>query len=266
MSNPAVFTLANEFLADSKMTIKIEDNIGEAIHIHFGDIRIDSTVADFYRITNDVRQSLHELCDVENFNVDNYDPVFLLMIAKLLPYLEKAEIQKCRLSDLQIVTRPFLKIPVVRGLERSRVYKALNGNEREQRSYNQENYRDQDNIQRMKMILKSVEEHGYPYEGEYIVLINDQMLIRDGQHRAACLRYLYGADKEIPVVRLYFKNNMGNASLHPWIEHFLSWDKKRVKKVLRMMKKMLKKVWHQFNRKKDKIVYRMKVKKWRKRK
>jgi hypothetical protein len=46
MSNPGVLMLS-ETLINGK-SFRIEDNIGEAIHIHFGDIRLDMTIREFF--------------------------------------------------------------------------------------------------------------------------------------------------------------------------------------------------------------------------
>lgn len=41
---------------------------------------------------------------------------------------------------------------------------------------------------------------------QYIVLYNNEPYIRDGQHRASSIKYLYGNVK-VKVIRFYLKNN-----------------------------------------------------------
>ena len=52
MSNPAVLSLASlEAVGDVGYRFEIEDNIGEAVHIHYKEIRLDLTVQEFYEIS-----------------------------------------------------------------------------------------------------------------------------------------------------------------------------------------------------------------------
>lgn len=50
MSNPGVLSLASLAPVGADYRFEIEDNIGEAIHIHYKDIRLDLTVDEFYKI------------------------------------------------------------------------------------------------------------------------------------------------------------------------------------------------------------------------
>ncbi|MBN2468422.1 MAG: tetratricopeptide repeat protein [Deltaproteobacteria bacterium] len=55
-------------------------------------------------------------------------------------------------------------------------------------------------IEDFKKLVQSIVNNGYPYNDEYICVANDEIVIRDGRHRAAILRYLWG-DRIIPVIR-----------------------------------------------------------------
>lgn len=59
---------------------------------------------------------------------------------------------------------------------------------------------------RLNTTLKSIRKHGYPYGNKLAILYNDEVFIRDGQHRIAVLKYLYG-DINIKVLRIYLVNN-----------------------------------------------------------
>ena len=59
------------------------------------------------------------------------------------------------------------------------------------------------NYERVLNVFESVKKYNYPLNNQYIILYNDKYEIRDGQHRACSLRYLYG-NIEIPIKRIYF--------------------------------------------------------------
>ena len=88
----------------------------------------------------------------------------------------------------------------------SRVIKALNGDTRENDLRKERNYYGQSNQERTNEMLKSIKENGYPYNGKMLVFLKGNNIIHDGQHRAACMYYLYG-DREIPILRLEFSNS-----------------------------------------------------------
>ena len=94
MSNPGVIVLSKKKL-DKKKSFIVEDNIGEAIHLHYDDIRIDMTVKNYIELCDNVKESIQQLIEIENFSVDYFDPVFLDMIAavcKALVYGEETMI------------------------------------------------------------------------------------------------------------------------------------------------------------------------------
>lgn len=62
------------------------------------------------------------------------------------------------------------------------------------------------NFDRMKRNVLQIKEFGYPYNNQYIIVYNDEMIVRDGEHRLACLYYLFG-NIRIPIMRLKFKKN-----------------------------------------------------------
>lgn len=60
MSNPGVIVLAS-LKKPFPYRFEVEDNIGEAIHIHFQDMRIDLTVKEFLDITDKLQQILDNM-------------------------------------------------------------------------------------------------------------------------------------------------------------------------------------------------------------
>jgi hypothetical protein len=73
------------------------------------------------------------------------------------------------------------------------------------RKFAQTNLLGQSDEQRISEVLASIKKNGYPHDGKYIVLYNNELKIRDGRHRASCLLHIFGNIK-IPVLRLYLKH------------------------------------------------------------
>lgn len=248
MSNPGVITLANNKLRDSKLSVKIEDNIGEAIHFHFGEIRIDLTVKEFLEIEKSLVDAVNNLLQIEGFDIKQIDPIFLSSIASWLIDIERVEYEEIPLSKLKVKTKGFLGLPCIKGLKYSRVYKALKGNTKQQEHYKQENLYGQSNLERVYSAQSFLKENQYGYKNQYIVLFNRQNFIRDGQHRAACM-FFEDPDQTVKVMRLHFKNERYNSSKHPLIEYLFVWNKTRVKKGLKALRRKMKTARHKLKRK-----------------
>lgn len=202
MSNPGVITLEKYDKVGQRLWL--DDNIGEAVHIHLNDLRVDMSVAEFSAFVEKLYDIINELVQVEGFDARKYNPVYLsVMLGKYLPKLRQVSKDEVMLSDLILykpVIGPFLRR--VR-LPDSKCVKALNGDSRENDGPCSSHHIGQTSAQRLDSVMESIREHGYPHNDQYIILYNDNMLIRDGQHRAACLYKLYG-DHKVPVLRLYF--------------------------------------------------------------
>lgn len=210
MSNPGVVTLAA--IKHFPYRFEVEDNIGEAIHIHYKDIRLDLTINELVRLARDMEGAFNEIIDVEGFSCRDFDPVNLSEMAGILPDLESISYENVMLEDLLIDTFDELGEPVIRPLKESRVYKALKGDKAENNAHKQTNLfkssgaEPQTNRERLEYNLEQIREKGYPVGKEFIILFDDDYIIRDGQHRAACLYFLYG-NISVPIRRLHFKKN-----------------------------------------------------------
>jgi hypothetical protein len=251
MSNPGVLYLSNVRLGNG-VNFRVEDNIGEAIHFHYGDEwRIDLTVEEYFSLISKIDVCIEDLLKGTGFEMKLFDPIFLDMISSFLLDLESVYIENIKLSSLIVETKNVIGLPVMRSLSQSRIVKALKGQTRELEEYKQENYKGQTNIERVERMKTNISLNGYPFDGKYIVVFNNQNVIKDGQHRAACLLYEKG-DMVVPVVRMQFKNNKYNVSMHPWFNKLFIWNvhriKRGVKKILlfqkhfmiRMKRKILK--------------------------
>lgn len=232
MSNPGVVYLSTKRLSNG-VQFRAEDNIGEAIHLHYGDEwRIDLTVQEFLSLKRIMQDNLNNLLCDTGFDIKYFDPIFLDMFSQDLIKLNKMTFESIRLSDLKVQTINCLGLPVIRSLKKSRVYKALSGKTKELNAYKQENHRGQSNLDRVLAMKAYLDKVQYPFNNKYIVLFNTQNIIRDGQHRAACMYYSSG-DQMVQVIRLTFENCFNNVSLHPWVEFLFKWNRKRVKKMIK---------------------------------
>lgn len=235
MSNPGVIELSNINLFIGNF--RIEDNLGESIHLHIGDYRIDITIENLHELANNCKLILDSFIAVEGFRCKNFDSTFLMEIAGFLPDLKSVSYNTIRLSEMLIDTNNLIGLPVFRKIKYSRVVKALKGNSKEDDIHKQENDYLQSNHQRTMEVYDSIKRSGYINSEKAIVFFNSQPIIRDGQHRAAIMWYMY-QDRELPIIRLQFDKNKYSLFRYPWIPFLFRWNRKKIKKVIKHMLKM----------------------------
>lgn len=205
MSNPAVIVLSSGKIG--RYNVAIEDNVGEAIHLHIDDIRIDFSYKEFKKLVTGAKRVIAEITSVEGFNCDDYDPVFLSSISKYLISLDKVERTKIMLEDIMVNQPKFFRHINPQPLQSSKNFKALHGDYKQINEYNSFDHIGQTGLERLEDIKESIDKNGYPHKGMLLVFFNDSNMIRDGQHRACVLLEKYG-NIEIPIIRLYFKNDL----------------------------------------------------------
>lgn len=199
MSNPAVIELHRTKIGRSR--VWLDDNLGESIHIHIDNFRIDLTNDEFDKICKDLLEAINNMVLVEGFDCALLDPVYLqVMLWKDLLHLNAIKTDCAKLGDL-IAPGHNGASP----LAKSRAVKALCGDTTENDGPRPSHHLGQTSGQRLDEMYNSIKEHGYPWKDQYIILYGDDNIIRDGQHRAACLYTLFG-DMEVPVKRFYFDN------------------------------------------------------------
>lgn len=239
MSNPAVITLAH--VRTKLGNFQVEDNLGESIHLHLGEIRCDLTIEELDELANAAERALDNFIKAEGFKACEFSKEFLLTLSEmeLLPKLISVKDEKVKLSELRVDVPQIFGPDKYKPLAESRVIKALNGNPKENERHRERNYYGQTSQQRVEDMLHSIETQGYPANGQMIMLVNGSNKIYDGQHRAACMYYLWG-DKEIPVKRLDFSNfkDTNSISLN---QYYLYW-KSFIAKVLRWIPILLFKI------------------------
>lgn len=210
MSNPAVIILDSVNKRKGKFKrFQIEDNIGESIHLHIDNMRIDFTINEFLEFSQMLKDSLYELDFLNGYSIDDFDEQFLKECSYLLPNLIEIKIEDIQLSQLKCIVHSNYRgdfnlcnlVPV----KNTPAYQYLKGNKKNFIHYRQYNYFSVNNEKRLLDILESVKSNQYPYKNKFIILFNGQNYIRDGQHRAAILAHLNGLDSRIKIMRFYFK-------------------------------------------------------------
>ena len=218
MSNPAVTKLVRANI--SNLPFWMDDNIGESIHIHLGDFRLDITNKGLDELSESLYDTLNKLYDT-GLDLKTIDPVFLsLYLGELLPNLRCAKIDKVRLGDLIAGYGSRFGFIKYKNVKDGRAMKSLKGDSSENEDHRVSHHVGQSSSERLNMMMKSISEQGYPYNNQYIILYGDQMLIRDGQHRASCLYYQHG-DIEIPVLRLYFDESVDISYCRSYFKQFI---------------------------------------------
>lgn len=200
MSNPAVTKLQKKKIG--KYNVWLDDNIGEKMHLHINRFRADMDYENFSQLCRDLEVTINSLVDVDGFDASEMDPVFMEQLLCdercLLHDLKEIREEKHKLSELWV---GFKKIQRV---NKSDYYRKLHSDKGSYRKKGSD-HNSQTPKERMDSCRELVEQKGYPYAGQYIILYGDNNIIYDGQHRAVCLWELNGGDMEIPVQRYIFK-------------------------------------------------------------
>lgn len=218
MSNPGVITLSNSSSKKGRFKrFAIEDNIGESIHLHFDNMRLDFTIDEFLNFSKIIRNSLSKLNIINGYSIDTFDEYFLLGCSDFLSKLKNIKIEEINLSNLNCIIRE----PFWRDLDLSKLvkvsetpsFKFLKGETKNFLTYKQYNYFGINNEKRLLNLVNSINHNGYPYLNKHIILFNDEDIIRDGQHRAAILAHLYGIDHKVKVMRFIFSDRDNNINI-----------------------------------------------------
>lgn len=187
-----------EPLCATKIRILIQNKERICFYTDYG--QFDFSMACFSKLCRLAEAIINKLVIAEDFDCRNFQRKYLaLWLSRKLPAYVREEIDYCYLGELLVGEASGLL-----ELERAENVRALRGQlDIDQEKQRFSNSIGQTNSSRLHDCLKQIQERGYPFQEEYIILYNDDIKIRDGVHRAACLYYLYGNIK-IPVKRLYF--------------------------------------------------------------
>ena len=211
MSNPGVINLFSKYKWFGVIKrFQVEDNIGESIHIHINNLRIDLTIKEFYKLVDSMRESCNKLNEpLELLKDYNIDPLFLTLLAPYLKDLKSTSVKKIKLKELKFLVRkkysslPEMLIP--RSIENTLIYKSLKGDKRI-KNYKQLNCPGISNNDRINKLIRNFTLDSYQKSNSYITCFNNQLYVRDGQHRCAILAEKYGINTEIDILFLNFEN------------------------------------------------------------
>lgn len=196
MSNPGVVLLSETKIGNSGF--RIEDNIGESIHIHCGNIRMDFTINEFIKFADTLIDIAERMIGVREFRFCNYDAIFLSQVDNYLLNLERIEFVERNVAELTTDVEVDGKLALV-NIKDSRVSLAIDGKTDILEKRKQTNYFGENNLERMKGIYKSIRDKGYNPEcrGSYIVVCDNGNYIIDGCHRASSVYKIKG---NVPVL------------------------------------------------------------------
>ena len=205
MSNPGVIELASDYIGG--INLRIEDNIGECIHIHYGNIRFDMSIKEFLSFANSLIDMAEIMIDVPDFSFSKYDAIFLTGAHEVLCGLKSVEFIDVNVDELttDYVAKDFAGLVP---LKDARIIQALKGDSRLNDIRKQKNYWGESNADRLRRIHSSIAVNGYNPQkfNSYIVLIDGGRYIIDGCHRASCLLDIFGNIK-ISVAMWHTKNS-----------------------------------------------------------
>jgi len=202
MSNPAVLILAELPSFKSLKDFRIEDNLGESIHVHLDSIRIDLSTDDFFELFNLFSESI--------FNLDGIDTSglfgdFALQVYSATrfkkPVLRHKSELLCHYSFIErkVIGRIFTLFKRV-DIQSSPHLAFLNSNSPTFLQYPQENYPGMSNSDRIRRRLSSAKLNRSACR--LIVFGSKSKTVRDGMHGASVFAYLYGANSEIEVIEV----------------------------------------------------------------
>ncbi len=197
MSNPGVLTLTQKTISANKK-FRVEDNLGESIHFHYNDIRIDLTIKELLYLSEICDEVIYELVMAKGFSLDEYDGEFLNKYSQCFIDLESVEEDKVLAGDLYYRTKNFLHLPVRRKMTTKRAEK----------------------------LVKS--KGGAGASKDYkVVLFNDNPTIMYGEKFVA-EQLLRDSDQPVQVLRMHYENQKYSEHQMPWIPFLFKWDKKRL--------------------------------------
>ena len=203
MSNPGV-VVHEAFSIGPSLPVRIEDNLAEDVHIHIGPFRFDLTLEQLGELGEASTSLLDFYLKPFGLSVSNFDKEFLAQIAYMLVDLESADLERVAVQDLRVTIKKRFGFRKVVKLAESPVISAAHENFS---NYERTFGSDQDNARkRIKRVQGIVATGEYGANGERVILFNDQMLVRDGQHRAAAI-YLANPSAKIEVIRFRFRGN-----------------------------------------------------------
>ena len=192
MSNPGVLVLYEKNLGRGNM-FRVEDNLGESIHLHYKNIRVDLTIKDLMELSSVCEKSIYDLVNVQGFDLNDYDNDFLLNNADKFLQLISVEEKIVNIRDLLYLDRKSNGI-----LFRKKIN---------------------------KYSKKVIESHNDSQNHIPIIFNNDNIIIYGIDEVYDC--YKKDPNGTIVVKNLVFKDGRYTVSKHPFLAYIFKWDKNR---------------------------------------
>ena len=131
-----------------------------------------------------------------------FSPTYLEhMLGVDIPKIERVEFTTERILSLALYEREGISTPTKVHINQHSLYKKL------QQGYTDDgtkstNHIYESNTERMNSVMKEVKGKSKLFP---VVVYGEEVVVRDGTHRLACLYYLYG-NIDVSVIRVYVKN------------------------------------------------------------
>lgn len=235
MSNPGILVLFSEPKGVGNIKfLQIEDNIGESIHIHINDFRIDLTIDEFNEFSEIFAKALRNLDDTDGRLL--LAPQFLAETYKYFNFNRIDYFTKTiKLSDLNFIVRKtyfrFFYLVYLQKINKTPQYKFLIGETQKLEKNYQYNPLQQDGIARLNNALLHVTNHKENFENYNLIMYGENNIIRDGVHTSACLAKFYGSNKDVETIIITNKRKF-----YDWDSSFL-WSLKSFVVVNRLLVK-----------------------------
>ena len=202
MSNPSVCFLSSVEIEG--INFRVEDNLGESIHIHIGKLRISLSIEDYFAFSESVMKATRELFRIRGIELETLDAESLK--GEWLPYydkiksvrIEETELESLYMKESYIKNRAIKRIIPLR---ESGYIKVLEGDRSDIEYYEEPGKLQPSRKQKLDFINQKILREGYPWNGN-LILVNQDGYIYDGIKRASCLYALYSGNKKIPVLRI----------------------------------------------------------------
>lgn len=202
MSNFGVTYLLKKQKGSNRLSI--EDNIGEELHIHFGNIRVMMKNEEYRQFASHALEYISDITEISVDDLSKLEPIFLFDLCR------RGELSSLALYNEEYVSVGSLLCPVYnkfgvckyKSINKSHFLKVINNTTKTTPfDLDQVNYIGKDNITRCFEVLEECRQDKCICD-KYPLFVTSENIIRDGQHRAAALYYLYGPNYKVKVQRM----------------------------------------------------------------
>ena len=189
--------------------LSIEDNIGEELHIHFGSMRLMLRNSEFKDMAAHALEYISEVTDIPVEVLEKLDPIFLFDLCRKgeLPHLKLQNVEYISVGELRCPVRNVFGFWKYKPIKKSHFLEVMKGRKKTTPfDGDQVNYLNNSSKKRCDEILELCKTNKDILEDSPLYVTGNNE-IRDGQHRAAALYYLYGHDFKAKIQRMETNRN-----------------------------------------------------------